>query len=142
VYGNPTSPTGKQPNADADLAASLHELANTPDLLPKLFYIQLSDAERMDPPLSPTHPFWNAAQLPHMQWSRNARLFPCEKDMGGYLPILDMVEVLFGQVGFRGWVSMESFSRTMSDPDPSIPRTHAERGMKSWKALLKEMGEE
>jgi len=140
VYGDPTSPTGKQPNADADVAASLHELANTPGLLSKLFYIQLSDAERLNPPLSSTHPFWNAAQLPHMQWSRNARLFPCEKDMGGYLPVLDMAKVLFDQVGFRGWVSLENFSRTMADPDPSVPKTHAERGMKSWKVLLKEMG--
>src|ERR1700727_2501858 len=65
VYGDPTSPTGKQPNADADIAASLRELASTPNLLPKLFYIQLSDVERMDPPLSSTHPFWNATQLPH-----------------------------------------------------------------------------
>jgi len=54
--------------------------------------------------------------------------------------VLDMAKVIFDQVGFRGWVSMESFSRTMADPDPSVPRTHAERGMKSWKALLTELG--
>jgi len=59
--------------------------------------------------------------------------------MGGYLPVLDMAKVLFDRVGFRGWVSLETFSRTMADPDPSVPKTHAERGMKSWKALLKEM---
>ena len=53
-----------------------------------------------------------------------------------------MAKVIFDQVGFRGWVSMESFSRTMSNPNPSVPKTHAERGMKVWKALLKEMGQE
>jgi 4-hydroxyphenylpyruvate dioxygenase len=141
VYGDPTSPTGKQPNADSDLAASLQELATTSGLLPKLFYIQLSDAERLDPPISPTHPFWDASQKPHMQWSRNARLFPFEEDKGGYLPVMDFVKVVFDQVGYRGWVSMESFSRTMSDPGPGVPRSHAQRGMNSWKAVLKAVSE-
>lgn len=77
-----------------------------------------------------------------MQWSRNARLFPFEEDMGGYLPIMDFVEVVFEDAGFRGWVSMELFSRTMSDSDPGVPRSHAQRGIKSWKAVLKAMGEE
>jgi len=138
VYGDPTSPTGKQPNADADVAASLRELANTPGLLPKLFYIQLSDVERMNPPLS--HQLTHSGMT--LNYRRNARLFPYEQDRGGYLPILDMSKVLLGRVGFRGRVSMESFSRTMADPDPSVPKTHAERGMKSWKALLKELGHE
>lgn len=110
-------------------------------MLPKLFYIQLSDAERLDPPISPTHPFWDASQKPHMQWSRNARLFPFEEDKGGYLPVMDFVKVVFDQVGYRGWVSMESFSRTMSVPDPSVPRSHAQRGMNSWKAVLKAVSE-
>lgn len=74
-----------------------------------------------------------------MQWSRNARLFPCEEEMGGYLPVLDMARVVFGEVGFRGWVSMESFSRTMGESGEDVPMTHAQRGMKSWKALVKQL---
>lgn len=141
VYADPTSPTGKLPNADEAVAASLRELANTPGLLPKIFFIQLSDAERLDPPLSPSHPFYAEEQLPRMQWSRNARLFPCEEHLGGYLPVLDMAKVLFEEIGYRGIVSMEVFSRTMTDPDPSVPRDHAERAMRSWKTLQKQLKE-
>lgn len=136
VYGDPTSVNGLQVGAETALAATLSRMAETPGLLAKLFYVQLSDAERLDPPLSPTHPYYDAAQKPNMQWSRNARLFPCEEDRGGYLPVEAVVKVLFEDVGFRGWVSMEVFSRTMLDPDPATPRAHAERGIRSWKTLL------
>ncbi|KAJ7483331.1 xylose isomerase-like protein [Mycena latifolia] len=140
VYGDPTSPSGVQPDAQTALSASLARMAETPNLLAKLFYVQLSDAERLEPPLSPTHPYHDAAQKPNMQWSRNARLFPCEEARGGYLPVEAVASMLFENVGFRGWVSMEVFSRTMSDPDPATPRVHAERGIQSWKSLLQRLG--
>ncbi|KAJ6568391.1 xylose isomerase-like protein [Mycena vulgaris] len=139
VYGDPTSPNGLQPEAETTLAASLSRLANTPNLLAKLFYVQLSDAERLEPPLSPIHPYYDAAQKPNMQWSRNARLFPCEEARGGYLPVEAVVKVLFGDMGFRGWVSLEVFSRSMTDPDPTTPKAHAERGIQSWKTLLQRL---
>jgi 4-hydroxyphenylpyruvate dioxygenase len=115
-------------------------METTPGLVDKLFYVQFSDAERIDPPLSPSHPYFDPAQAPHMQWSRNARLFPCETDRGGYLPIIDMARVWFEKLGFRGWVSLEIFSRTMSEADESVPRDHAQRGIISWNNLVKELG--
>jgi 4-hydroxyphenylpyruvate dioxygenase len=30
---------------------------------------------------------------------------------------------------------MELFSRTMTDPDPSVPHEHARRGMVSWRKV-------
>ncbi|PBL00734.1 sugar phosphate isomerase [Armillaria gallica] len=141
IYGDPTSPTGKQTDAEEALAASLKEMvAAAPALLPKLFYVQLSDAEFIYPPLTPTHPFYDPAQKPQMMWSRNARLFPCESDRGGYLPVDKVAKVLFEDIGYRGWISMEVFSRTMSEPGKEVPREHAQRGMKSWKAFLTQLG--
>ncbi|KAJ7261873.1 xylose isomerase-like protein [Mycena rebaudengoi] len=138
IYGDPTAPSGLRPDADAALAASLAQMQRTgPALLPKLFYVQLSDAARLDPPLSPTHPFHDSAQKPAMQWSRNARLFPCE----GYLPVACVFRTLLA-MGFRGWVSLEVFNQSMADPDANTPRAHAERGMRAWKALLQQMDQE
>lgn len=76
--------------------------------------------------------------MPQMQWSRNIHLFPCEPDRGGYLPIIDSARVWFEEAGYRGWVSMEVFSRSMSEKDEIVPRTHAQRGVATSEALLKE----
>ncbi|KAJ6621460.1 xylose isomerase-like protein [Mycena sp. CBHHK59/15] len=131
VYADPTVPSGLRPDADASLAAALTHLAHTPTLPAKLFYMQLSDAAFLAPPLSPTHPFHDPAQPPAMQWSRNARLFPGE----GYLPADAVLRVLLAR-GFRGWVSMEVFNRSMADADPRTPAAHARRGIDSWQTLL------
>lgn len=69
-------------------------------------------------------------------WSRNARLFPCEEQLGGYLPVLEMFSAWVFELGYRGWVSMELFNRSMSDSDPSVPEIHAKRGMASWKKCV------
>jgi 4-hydroxyphenylpyruvate dioxygenase len=129
----------KQSNADQALKDTLKRMIDTPGLKDKLFYVQFSDAERLEPPLSPSHPYWDDNMLPHMQWSRNARLFPCET--GGVLPLVEIAQTWFVEMGWRGWVSMELFSRTMADPDPSVPKTHAERGIGSWHRFLKEIGQ-
>lgn len=38
------------------------------------------------------------------------------------------------------WVSIELFSRTMSDPDPTVPHSHAQRGINAWRRLREELG--
>ncbi|EXJ78922.1 hypothetical protein A1O3_08422 [Capronia epimyces CBS 606.96] len=138
VWADPASPSGKTPNADADLKASLENLVKTVDVN-KVFYVQVVDAERMTPPLTPDHPFHVDGQPSRMSWSRNARLFLYEQDQGGYLPVVEVARVFLKELKYEGWVSMELFSRTMSDPDPSIPHTHAQRGIKAWKQLAKEL---
>jgi 4-hydroxyphenylpyruvate dioxygenase len=124
VWGDPTAPDMKQSNADQALKDTLKHMIDTPGLKDKLFYVQFSDAERLEPPLSPSHPYWDDNMLPHMQWSRNARLFPCET--GGVLPLVEIAQTWFVEMGWRGWVSME---------------THAERGIGSWHRFLKEIGQ-
>lgn len=135
VYADPASPTCRTPNAVADLAASLDRLRNANIDPAKIFYVQLVDGERLSAPLDEAHPFHVLGQPARMSWSRNARLFPFEESRGGYLPILDIARVLFNDIGFRGWVSLELFSRTLADPDPSTPTDHARRGIESYRKM-------
>lgn len=135
VYADPASPTGRTPNAAADLAASLDRLRNAKIDPAKIFYVQLVDGERLSAPLDEKHPFHVPGQPARMSWSRNARLFPFEEARGGYLPILDIARVIFDDIGFRGWVSLELFSRTLADPDPFTPTEHARRGIESYRKM-------
>ncbi|KAI2790047.1 3-dehydroshikimate dehydratase [Penicillium oxalicum] len=132
VYADPSSPSGKTPNAVADLAASLDRLRTAGIDPEKIFYVQLVDGERLTAPLDENHPFHVTGQPARMSWSRNARLFPFEESRGGYLPVLDIARVFFDDIGFRGWVSLELFSRTLADPNPTTPAEHARRGMDSY----------
>lgn len=138
VWADPASATGKTHNADEDLRVSLANMAKTIDVT-KVFYIQVADAERMQTPLVEGHPFHVDGQPPRMNWSRNARLFPYEEDLGGYMPVVQVAKVFLHDLGYSGWVSMELFSRTMSDPSPDIPHNHAQRGFKSWQRLASEL---
>ena len=142
VWADPSSPSGKTPNADADLRASIAAMVKTVDVN-KVFYVQVVDAERMQAPLVEGHPFYVKEQPSRMSWSRNARLFAFEEDRGAYLPVLEVAKAFTAPqpkgLGFDGWVSMELFSRSMADPDPSVPKEHARRAAESWKKLVKEL---
>lgn len=138
VWGDPASPTGKTPNADADLKASLERLVRDMPL-DKIFYIQVVDAERMDSPLVEGHPFHVDGNPPRMNWSRNARAYMYETDRSAYLPVEDVARTIIEGLGYKGWVSMELFSRTMSEPGDDVPATHAQRGMAAWKKFVKRL---
>lgn len=103
-YADPTVPGGVRPDGPARLAASLAELAKE---VPgdRVFYVQVTDAERLDTPLveGGKSPYWVEGQQPWMSWSRNCRLFPYEVERGAYLPIEDVVRT-FVATGFEGWV--------------------------------------
>jgi len=138
VWADPTSSTGKTQNADKELSISLAKLVKTINVK-KVFYVQVVDAERMKTPLVEGHPWHVDRQPARMSWSRNARLFLYEKDRGGYLPVIEVAKALLHDLGYSGWVSMELFSRTMFDPSPDTPRTHAQRGFRSWQRLAEEL---
>lgn len=136
VWADVTSETGVRENADKLLQVDIEEfLREVP--LDKVYYIQLADAARISPPLSPSHEWYDPKQKYTMTWSRNARLFPFEEDRGGYLPVLKMLEMWVFEWGYRGWVSMELFNRSLMDPDASVPESHAKRGAESWKKCIK-----
>jgi 4-hydroxyphenylpyruvate dioxygenase len=136
VYGDPASTTGKTPNAESDMAASLAKLRNID--VSKIFYVEVVDAERLPSPLIEGHPWHKPEQSPRMSWSRNARLFPFEKD--AYLPILDIVKVLTEELGYTGYISFELFNRSMSEAGENVPEEHASRGARSWMKLCNLMG--
>ncbi|KAJ5281808.1 hypothetical protein N7478_007180 [Penicillium angulare] len=132
VWADPASPTGKTPNADADLKQSIDRLVKEVDVA-KVFYIQVVNAERMESPLVPGHPFHVDGQPARMNWSRNARTFMYEEDRAAYLPVEDVARAIISGLGYVGYVSMELFSRTMSEEGDNVPTEHAERGILAWK---------
>ncbi|KAL4775065.1 xylose isomerase-like protein [Aspergillus nidulans var. acristatus] len=143
IYADPASVTGKTPDAEkavAESMATLRALVSSGELdIRKIFYIQLVDGERLSAPLDEKHPFHVEGQPARMNWSRNARLFPCEEERGGYLPVLEIARAFF-EIGFEGWVSLELFSRTCNDPDVKTVGEHARRGMDSWRRVVAALG--
>jgi 4-hydroxyphenylpyruvate dioxygenase len=133
LWANPTDPTGRLPaNADQDLRESLDRLVQEIDPA-RVMMVQLADGERVDPQT----PFLHAPGLPTLlAWSRNARLFPCEEERGGYLPIREVTDACINGLGYTGWVSMEVFSRTTGKDDPAVPIQHAARARRSWGRVL------
>lgn len=137
AYADPAMPggflCGRHDIALASLGASLDRLAKDVDLR-RVFVVQIADGERLTEPLLPGHAFHVPSQPNRMSWSRNARLFPCEGDRGGYLPILDIV-ACFVDLGWKGPMPFEIFSRSLSDPDPQTVEDHAQRAARSWAAM-------
>ena len=134
VWGDPLAVSGSYPDADQRLHQSLAELVEKLDIS-KVFYVQAGDAERLEEPLLPGTPFYNEHQAPRMSWSRSARLFPCESDHGGFLPIIEILDTLVNKLGYRGLLTLELFSRKAFDSDSRIPETFAARAARSWAAM-------
>lgn len=134
VWADPAFPTGRTPNADADLKESIDRLVKEVDVS-KVFYIQVVDAERLETPLVAGHPFYVDGQPSRMSWSRNARTFMYENDRGAYLPVEDVARAIIFGLGYEWYVSMELFSRTMSEEGQNVPDEHAARGIAAWKKL-------
>ncbi|KAK3904577.1 xylose isomerase-like protein [Staphylotrichum tortipilum] len=139
IYADPAVASGCTKNAEQAVSESIARLVTQVDVK-KVFYVQVVDAERLDAPLVPGHPFYNAEQPARMSWSRNCRLFYGEHDRGGYLPIKEIASAFFHGLGFVGWVSLELFNRRMADLGPEVPEELARRGAASWAKLRKDMG--
>ncbi|KAJ5688652.1 hypothetical protein N7462_003044 [Penicillium macrosclerotiorum] len=136
VYADPTRRSGTVPGGKRKLNNSLVRLEAWIKI-DKLFLLQIADGERLDSPLVDGHPWHVPLQPPRMSWSRNARLFPCEPERGGYLPVMDILRV-FLRKGYLGWASMELFSWTAIKADFTVPSDHAGRASESWRRMAKE----
>lgn len=142
VWADPAREDGKVgKDPEGRLADSLERMAKEVDVN-KVWYVQVVGAERMQTPLVEGHEWYVEGQPARMSWSRNARLFYGEEQLGQYLPVelaaralLDMPDGL----AFEGWVSMELFSRTMNDATETVPDRHARRGAQAWKKLVKDL---
>lgn len=139
VWADPERADGKLPNGEEALKQSLHRLAKDVDV-EKVFMLQLSDAERLSSPLIEGHPLYVKGQPCRMSWSRKARLFPCEEHLGGHLPILSITKAVVYDLGYRGWVSMETFSRHLRETDPKLPTRMAQRAASSYKKVFRQLG--
>ena len=142
VWADPESTTGLRRAAADALGRDLRELVSIVSEK-RLFSVQLADAAKMDPPLSPQHVWHDPSQHPLMTWSRQARLFPLEKEMGAYLPVLEVLQSCVMDMGYQGWISMEVFNVSLFARDSRVPLLHAQRGMRAWikcrEALRREM---
>ncbi|BCS23050.1 sugar phosphate isomerase/epimerase family protein [Aspergillus puulaauensis] len=134
VWGDPAAVDGKAVDADAELERTIEFIVKEVDVS-KVFYIQVVDAERMGSPLVEGHEFYVEQQPARMSWSRNARTFMYEEDRGAYLPVEDVARAFIEGLGYKGFISMELFSRTMSEEGEGVPAEHARRGIASWKKL-------
>ncbi|KGO53812.1 hypothetical protein PEX1_057730 [Penicillium expansum] len=136
IYADPTTEDGRVADtAEADLSASLKRMASTLDVS-KVFIVQIADGERLRQPLHTGHPFYVAGQPSRLSWSRNCRLFLCEPERGGFLPVLSILKTIL-DLGWTGYLAYEVFSRSLADSDHRTPALHAERGKKSWQQLCK-----
>ncbi|KAL1603896.1 hypothetical protein SLS60_005488 [Paraconiothyrium brasiliense] len=137
LWGDPAHTSGKYPNADGKLAASLARLVSELPL-EKLFYVQLSGGERFSPVYSSKHPWYLEGEAKEFTWSKHARPFPLETEKGDYMPVVQILEAIL-QTGYQGWISLETFDRQMRDPGFDI-ETAAARAEISVKRLRKAVG--
>lgn len=135
-WGDPTLPGCRRADGDESLTRSMDQLVAQVDV-DKIIYVQLGDAELLEQPLVKDHSFHSDEQLPRMAWSRNARLFAWEEGENGCLPIDVVVDAIFKGLKYRGYVSMETFSRHLSNEDPKVPEMYAARAQTSWNETMK-----
>lgn len=138
LWADPFNETGIQEQGEAKLARTLQELAK--DLpLDKLFYLQLSDGEPMpNRPYSKDHPWYDASLEPGHVWSNEARPFPLEKAYGAYMPVEQITKAFLQDLGYKGWVSLETFDRRMRK-EQEVPAKNAKRAAESWVLLKRQL---
>ncbi|KAL4950226.1 xylose isomerase-like protein [Aspergillus filifer] len=128
-----TIPSGIYPDGPEELSSSLKRFVNTVPVN-KIFYIQLSDAEKFEPPFSEKHEWFVEGEAPEFTWSKHARPYPLEREYGGYTPVVEIVRAWVRETGFGGWISMEIFDRRMRSEKYGVG-VAAERGWRSWVAV-------
>ncbi|KAL2015116.1 hypothetical protein VTK56DRAFT_6290 [Thermocarpiscus australiensis] len=138
-WGDPTTSSGRIEtggNCPDELwnayAASLQELSHTVPA-DKIYFLQISDAYRLDPPLDATASPGTGLR-PRGQWSHKHRPLPYD---GGYLPITDFVRAVLS-TGFRGWLSIEVFDGRFEEKYGNDLRKFARKAMEAYRRLITE----
>ncbi|KAF2263790.1 3-dehydroshikimate dehydratase [Lojkania enalia] len=140
IYADPASESRLAPNAKKEVKNSIQRLIR--QIGPhkeKIFFIQVVDAEYLERPLRPGHPFYTPGQPARMSWSRNCRLFYGETERGAYLPVQDIMNTIIKEIGYEGWVSMELFNRAMERTDKNVVEELAGRAAVSWRKLVQDL---
>ncbi|KIW43956.1 uncharacterized protein PV06_05002 [Exophiala oligosperma] len=138
LWADPTDSSGLRPGGTAALRDSIQRFL---DVCPrdKIVYVQLSDAERMSPPIWPGHPAYHEDKYGVHSWCTYGRLFPQEDEQGAYLPMEDITHAWLVRKGWKGWVSLEVFHRDMKMEERD-PEYWARRGKASWESLKTSLG--
>lgn len=134
VWGDITVKSGMREDADSALQKSLDRFVETCPM-DKIFYMQLSDGERFLPPLTPEHRFYSEDLPPSICWSRNARPFPLEEELGAYLPVAAISHAWLKRKGWKGVVSMEIFDWRMRENESPRPNENVQRAVESLRKL-------
>jgi len=117
------------------LSKSLKELSET---IPadRIFYFQISDAQRMDPPINEKHPAWDGETPARGLWSHDYRPLPYETDKGAYLPVEECTAAVL-KTGYRGPFSYEIFyGEDMKKDDKDVPARWTKKSMETHKRLM------
>lgn len=134
IWGDACSFEGILPNAAKDLDKSMKDfLQQCPR--ERIFYIQLSDASRLDPPMTDDSPLLDGLEVrdPRLAWSRSLRPFPLEAP--GYFPVAEIARTWLVDYGWEGWVSLEGFLSETKE-EPNGPEVMARRARASMEKLL------
>ena len=133
-WADPTTQSGLLEDVDKESLLqrweqSCRELSKTipPE---KIFFLQISDAYRMQPPLK--NKADKSGLRPRGQWSHDYRPLPYD---GGYLPVEDFTKAVL-QTGFRGWLSMEVFDSKGPEKYGDGLDRYAKQGFDSLQRLL------
>lgn len=139
LWADPRAESGRRPGGDAALRASIErflDVVKDEKVREKIVYVQLSDAEKMDPPILPgRHEAYDPVKDGVHSWCTYGRLFPLEEEKGAYLPMDGIARAWLRQSGWEGWVSMEIFHRDMKREEGG-PEEWADRGKRSWDKLV------
>ncbi|KAL1845347.1 hypothetical protein VTK73DRAFT_650 [Phialemonium thermophilum] len=129
IWADPYAADGKLPHGNQALADSMAEfLASCPK--DKVQYVQLSDASKLDPPLTEESPLFEGLEVKigTLAWSRSARPFPLEPP--GYYPVVDIAKTWLLDYQWEGWVSIEGFL-TETELEENGPEVMAARARRS-----------
>lgn len=142
-WGDPTTESGKlegeagsvdEESLNKSWQDSLRDLAATVPA-EKIYFLQISDAYRMQPPLTPRpEPNDDTGLRPRGRWSHDHRPLPYD---GGYLPIADFTRAVLG-TGFRGWLSVEVFDGQFESKYGDDLKGFAEKARDSTLRLVRE----
>ncbi|TVY53528.1 3-dehydroshikimate dehydratase [Lachnellula suecica] len=139
LWADPFTPSGRQVNGDERLEESMQLFVDTCPV-EKIFYLQLSDGECMDPPYSESHPWYDPTLEVGHVWSNEARPFPLETEYGAYMPVEAIARAFLVGKGFSGWLSLETFDRRMKE-EKNDPSANARRAAESWRHLKERLAE-
>lgn len=140
-WGDPTTASGlvereglNQSALTAGWLSSLRDLVRTVPA-DKIYFLQISDAYRVQPPLADRpEPDEESGLRPRGRWSHDYRPLPYD---GGYLPIADFTRAVL-ETGFRGWLSVEVFDGEFEKKYGDDLMRFAEKARDSTRRLVEE----